>query len=208
MEEYENEQPKKRRGRPPGSKDKKKRKSAYTEKKKQALVDEMEFNERNIRFRIAITPPTRADSKDIPEMRERFSNYLEKCIEYGFSPGNANAYYAIGINQQTAYAWEHGHARQELKDFILQVKDFCAASREQMMIEGKMNPVVGIFHQKNYDGFVDQKEHVFTTNNALGDTANEEELKKRYLENSEVAVIELNQKTGEIVVEHEYKKNR
>ena len=56
------------------------------------------------------------------------------------------------------------------------------------MEDGKVNPVTGIFWQKNYDGMKDQQEVVLTPNqNVLGDGIDAERLKQKYLENAEIA---------------------
>ena len=52
------------------------------------------------------------------------------------------------------------------------------------MEDGKVNPVTGIFWQKNYDGMKDQQEVVLTPNqNPLGEQKDAESLKQKYLEN-------------------------
>ena len=53
------------------------------------------------------------------------------------------------------------------------------------MEDGKVNPVTGIFWQKNYDGLKDQQEVVLTPNtNPLGEQKDAEALKQKYLENT------------------------
>lgn len=53
------------------------------------------------------------------------------------------------------------------------------------MEDGKVNPVTGIFWQKNYDGLRDQQEVVLTPNTSpLGEQADAESLKQKYLENT------------------------
>ena len=50
------------------------------------------------------------------------------------------------------------------------------------MQDGKVNPVTGIFWQKNYDGLKDQQEHVITPNNVLGDRPDPVRLQQKYLD--------------------------
>ena len=52
------------------------------------------------------------------------------------------------------------------------------------MQDGKVNPVTGIFWQKNYDGLRDQQEVVVTPNNPLGEMGDTERIKQKYLENT------------------------
>jgi hypothetical protein len=57
--------------------------------------------------------------------------------------------------------------------------------REGLMEDGKVNPVTGIFWQKNYDGMKDQQEVVLTPNtNPLGEQKDAEALQQKYLENT------------------------
>ena len=58
----------------------------------------------------------------------------------------------------------------------------CSAYREGLMADGKVNPVTGIFWQKNYDGMKDQSEVILTPNtDPLGDKKDAEQLKDKYL---------------------------
>ena len=55
--------------------------------------------------------------------------------------------------------------------------------REGLMEDGKVNPVTGIFWQKNYDGMKDQQEVVLTPNTSpLGEQKDAEALKQKYLD--------------------------
>ena len=64
------------------------------------------------------------------------------------------------------------------------------------MQDGHVNPVVGIFWQKNYDGLKDQQETIITPNNPLGDATDTEALRRRYLEQKEVQALPEAQKEG------------
>ena len=70
--------------------------------------------------------------------------------------------------------------------FIKKVRQFCATYREGLMEDGKVNPVTGIFWQKNYDGMKDQTEMVVTPNNPLGDAADTQALAQKYLDNADI----------------------
>ena len=74
-------------------------------------------------------------------------------------------------------------------DFIKKVQKVCALYREGLMQDGKVNPVTGIFWQKNYDGMKDQTEMVLTPNNPLGDSADTEALARKYLDNADIVDV-------------------
>ena len=144
------------------------------------------YNTKRIMFMQAILPTEPLDHNDVEEMERRFQKYLQKCAEWDMKVGNQAAYAAIGINKDLAYEWtvrrQTNPARTE---FIKKVQQFCAMYREGLMEDGKVNPVTGIFWQKNYDGMKDQQEVVLTPNtNPLGEQQDAEALKQKYLENT------------------------
>lgn len=84
--------------------------------------------------------------------------YLTLCANTGMKISNSFMYLACGVSRQIISEWYLGNKRQnnpEYRKFASMVKEICAAAREQYGIEGKTNPILTIFHQKFYDGFVD-----------------------------------------------------
>lgn len=146
----------------------------------------MGYNTRRIAFMQAILPTEPLDYNDVTEMERRFKRYLELCAQWDMKIGNQAAYAAIGIDKGTAWEWENrSTANVARSDFIKKVRQFCAMYREGLMEDGKVNPVTGIFWQKNYDGLRDQQEVVLTPNTSpLGEQADAESLKQKYLENT------------------------
>ena len=201
-----------------GAKDKQPRQKAATGSKpsdKSPIIQdqnaEMEegYNTRRIRFMQAILPTEPLDPNDVAEMERRFTRYLELCAEWDMKIGNQAAYAAIGIDKGTAWDWENRNQGNPARsDFIKKVRQFCSMYREGLMEDGKVNPVTGIFWQKNYDGMKDQQEVVLTPNtNPLGEQPNMEALKQKYLDTtygitpelpeSAESVLELPQKGAE-----------
>ena len=141
------------------------------------------YNSKMIKFMLDITPTEPIDLWDVEAMEKRFIRYLEICAERDIKVGNMAAYYAIGIDKGIVVDWlrQDPNMRNERTVFIKKVQQVCAMSRENLMQDGKVNPVVGIFWQKNYDGMKDQTETIITPNNPLGDATDSETLKRRYL---------------------------
>lgn len=141
------------------------------------------YNSRRIAFMQAIMPTEPLDYYDVPEMERRFDRYLQLCQEYDMKVGNLAAYAAIGIDKALVWDWENNQSESEANrsriDFVKKVKKICAMYREGLMEDGKINPVTGIFWQKNYDGFKDQQEVVVTPSNPLGELPSETELRKQ-----------------------------
>lgn len=193
---------KKPMGRPKGSTDKQPRKTdgykksnMVNAKKARAnspiIQDQMKemppgYNTRRIAFMQAILPTEPLDTNDVAEMSRRFARYLDLCAQWDMKIGNQAAYAAIGIDKATAWDWENRvSGNPERAAFIKKVRQFCGMYREGLMEDGKINPVTGIFWQKNYDGMRDQQEVVLTPNtNPLGEQKDAEALKQKYLENT------------------------
>ena len=153
------------------------------------------YNTRRIAFMQAILPTEPLNYDDVEEMERRFVRYLQKCAEWDMKVGNQAAYAAIGIDKNTAWDWANRTMGNPARStFIKKVQQVCALYREGLMEDGKVNPVTGIFWQKNYDGMKDQQEVVLTPNqNPLGEQKDAESLKQKYLENT-YGVAELPEK--------------
>lgn len=196
----------KRQGRPKGAVDKKPRKCRTDHPETnlptyQDAVKEIpqEYNARVVSFIREITPKEPLDRQNVAEMRRRFDRYLELCAEWGMKVGNLAAYTAIGISKDLAYDWlQHPASNPERAAFIKSVQTICAMYRESLMQDGKINPVTGIFWQKNYDGFQDQKETVVTAR-VEQNTKSAEELQAKYLESAGTPQIEEHRTLSDVI---------
>ena len=175
--------------RTPGAKDKRPRSVKPTGEARGATRDVGEdlpegYNSRRVRFMMEIMPKEPLDHNDVAEMERRFANYLFLCEQYDMKIGNQAAYLAIGIDKGTAWDWLNRSSTNPARyDFIKKVQYICATAREGLMEDGKINPVVGIFWQKNYDGLKDQQEVVLTPNtSSLGEQKTAEALREKYIE--------------------------
>lgn len=162
------------------------------------------YNARFVSFMMEITPDSALDVNDVAEMRKRFIGYVQKCQEWDMKVGNQAAYYAIGLNKEQVTSFlTYDKSNTERSVFLKKVQQFCAMYREGLMQDGKINPVTGIFWQKNYDGLRDQQEVVVTPNNPLGDTKSVAELTEKYLdaayidESAESEIPKIEQKDAE-----------
>lgn len=143
------------------------------------------YNARKIRFMQIILPTEPLDHNDVEEMERRFARYLELCAQWDMKIGNQAAYAAIGIDKGTAWEWANRNLGNPARtDFVKKVQQICAMYREGLMEDGKVNPVTGIFWQKNYDGMKDQTEMVLTPNNPLGEQKDMKALEQKYLESA------------------------
>ncbi len=107
-----------------------------------------------------------ADRSNIETLYDCLEQYLRFCIEHNVRITNAGAYSACGIDRQTVYHWATGSWRGDdprYKQFAIFIRTVCDEYREMLMAEGKIHPVIGIWWQKNYDGFRDNPMDVVDT---------------------------------------------
>ena len=122
----------------------------------------------------------KVDKTSVPALEHRFLEYINYCAENDIKLGNQVCYIALGISKDDVYNWEHGRSMTSAHcDFIKKIKSICAGNREFLMQDGKINPITGIFWQKNYDGLRDTQNIEISGNKPLGDTPNLEEIAKQ-----------------------------
>ena len=100
-----------------------------------------------------------ANREDINTLYNCLRRYLEFCLEHNVRITNAGAYSACGISRNMVKEWASGLSRAdrpEYKQFAIYIRSICDKYREMLMAEGKIHPVIGIWWQKNYDGFTDK----------------------------------------------------
>ena len=189
-----------------GAKDKKPRVRRVDAEKSKGIVAMQNpelpdgYNTRRIAFMMEILPTEPLDCNDVDEMERRFARYLELCHEHDMKVGNQAAYAAIGLDKQQVWDYvNRASANPRRADFLKKVQKICALYREGLMEDGKINPVTGIFWQKNYDGLRDQQEVVLTPNQSpLGEQKDAESLRQKYLESTyNIAESENSQKGAE-----------
>ena len=170
------------RGRPPGSKNKPKigrpkgSKSGYTVSEK-ALAqrkavgiqkvkpaetpEEMAYNTRLIQHIMQVNEiASHADKNDILSLRSCFIAYLQLCQQDGFPVQNLTAYASMGFPSNAHFENYAKKDNPEIRIFCASVKQTCAMYRESLISSSKINPVIGIFWQRNYDGLRNDTEQV------------------------------------------------
>ena len=126
-------------------------------------------------------PKTRTNE----EIRVALDRYFQDCEEKGQIPTVEDMALALGTSRQVLWDWERRtQTNPERAELIIRAKETIAAIDAKLALEGKINPVVYIFRSKNYYGMKDQQEVVVAPVNPLGDGMSNEELRKKYLENT------------------------
>ena len=166
------EKPKKKTGRPKG------KKSGYTVSEK-ALAQRQTNALHNIATKVAVTDEgreynarliehimrineiaTHADRGDLNTLKSCFIAYLQLCQEDGFSVSNLSAYASMGFSQANVFDKYSQKDDPEIRQFCGFVRQTCAMFRESMVSANKLNPVIGIFWQRNYDRLRNDTEQV------------------------------------------------
>ena len=188
------------RGRPKGSKNKPKigrpkgKKSGYTMTEK-ALAqrrehtaikfarndEEREYNARLIDHVMRVNEiATHADKNDLATLKSCFIAYLHLCQEDGFNVSNLAAYAAMGFPSYKHFEYYSQKDNPEIKAFAASVKQTCAMFRETLVSDSKLNPVIGIFWQRNYDGLRNDTEQVQSVSDQEDDFAAAKSYKEKY----------------------------
>lgn len=120
------------------------------------------------------------DKKNVPDLYNRFFNYLGYCAEHGVIPNNMNAYFAIGINKNDIGAWYVGRGTPEQRQFAEDIKQFFASIHEQAGGENIVNPILSIYWSKAHDNLSDQPKIEVSIEDPLGQRVSSEEIAARY----------------------------
>lgn len=120
------------------------------------------------------------DKKNVPDLYNRFYLYLAYCAEHGIIPNNMNAYFAIGIVRQDISAWKAGTRTQEHKQFAEDITQFFASIHEQAGGEGIVNPILSIYWSKAHDGMIEAQKLEVVNTDPLGEKQSSSEIAQKY----------------------------
>lgn len=120
------------------------------------------------------------DKKNVPDLYNRFYRYLAYCAEKGIIPNNMNAYFAIGITKQDVSLWNAGQRSPEHKQFAEDIKQFFASIHEQAGGEGIVNPILSIYWSKAHDGMIEASKVEVVNSDPLGEKQSSEQIAQKY----------------------------
>lgn len=120
------------------------------------------------------------DISDEKQVEERIVWYFKHCADDDMKPTVKGLCNALGINRSTLRTWYNEDYRSSThSDLIKKAYNLLEELWEDYMLNGKINPVSGIFLGRNHWGYQDKIDLVVTPNNPLGDQPTPEELQKR-----------------------------
>ena len=100
------------------------------------------------------------------EVEERIKWYFGHCVNSDMKPTVSGMCNAIGIHRDTLHSWKVGDRRKGSghQEVVLRAYRVLEELWEDYMLNGKVNPVAGIFLGKNLFQYRDQQEYVVTPN--------------------------------------------
>lgn len=132
---------------------------------------------------------------DGEEVKKRLNEYFGLMAENDMKPTVAGMAMALGTTRQTLWAIKNNQPMggygnlpnmpHEVTDLIKKAYLLMENLWESYMINGKINPVSGIFLGKNNFGYQDKTEYVVTPNVQQDNDYDADDIRKRYLIDSQ-----------------------
>ena len=138
------------------------------------------------------------DLKDPEQVIDRLNEYFQIHADNDMKPTVAGMGMALGLDRRRLWEIRTGNfgtqkSLSELptlsKDLIKKAYEYMEILWENYMQNGKINPVSGIFLGKNNFGYQDKTEYVVTPNVNTDSDYNADDIKKRYLTDSQLSEI-------------------
>lgn len=114
---------------------------------------------------LAIRNLPEIDTKDPVQVKKRIDEYFQLCVVDDVKPSVKGFLNALRVAKSTLWEWKQGNYRAGTHQaIIVEAYDVLEALWEDYMMNGKINPVSGIFLGKNNFGYQDKQEYVLTPN--------------------------------------------
>ena len=105
------------------------------------------------------------DKSDVTQVKRRINEYMDLCVEFDMKPTVKGFCNSLKISRQALFDWRHGNFRKDTHQAVIcEAYDLLEEMWENYMLNGKINPVSGIFLGKNNFGYQDKQEYVLTPN--------------------------------------------
>ena len=105
------------------------------------------------------------DTSDPVQVKQRIDDYFTLCVQNDIKPSVKGFLNSLRVAKSTLWEWKQGNYRAGThQQIICEAYDVLEALWEDYMMNGKINPVSGIFLGKNNFGYQDKQEYVLTPN--------------------------------------------
>lgn len=130
-----------------------------------ALQTDPGDNNKYLSHALAVHDLPAIDTSDPVQVKQRIDEYFQLCVEHDMKPSVKGFLNALRVAKSTLWEWKTGGYRAGThQKIICDAYDVLEALWEDYMMNGKINPVSGIFLGKNNFGYKDQQEHILTPN--------------------------------------------
>jgi hypothetical protein len=114
---------------------------------------------------LAVRALPKIDTTDPKQVEERIQTYFVMCADADVKPTVTGFLMALDVSRTTLWEWKNGVCREGTHQaIIVKAYGMLEALWEDYMMNGKINPVSGIFLGKNNFGYQDKQEYVVTPN--------------------------------------------
>ena len=121
------------------------------------------------------------DISDAVQVEERLNWYFNHCMEDDIKPTIGGLCNSLGIARQTLNDWKNAKTRAGThSDIIKKAYEMMDELWEHYMMNGKINPVTGIYLGKVLYGHIEEQHVVITPNNPLGDSSDYATIEEKY----------------------------
>ena len=137
------------------------------QRKNQSTSDLTEPGDNNkfLSHALAIRNMPEIDTSDPVQVKQRIDDYFKLCVANDIKPSVKGFLNALRVAKSTLWEWKNGGFRAGTHQAIIcEAYDVLEALWEDYMMNGKINPVSGIFLGKNNFGYQDKQEYVLTPN--------------------------------------------
>lgn len=132
------------------------------------------------------------DTNDAEQVQARIDEYHMFCIQNDIKPDMPGLALSLGVTRKTVWAWENGFESNKpvaVRNAIKKGRQINELLLTQMMANGKINPVAGIFFLKNSHDYHDQQEVVVSPQTPVTNV-DPEQARKRIMDAIPVDPIE------------------
>jgi hypothetical protein len=122
-------------------------------------------NSKFLSHALAIRNMPEIDTRDPVQVKQRINDYFALCAANDVKPSVKGFLNSLRVAKSTLWEWRQGNFRAGThQQIICEAYDVLEALWEDYMMNGKINPVSGIFLGKNNFGYQDKQEYVLTPN--------------------------------------------
>lgn len=121
------------------------------------------------------------DIRDEVQVQERIAWYFNHCLEDDIKPTVGGLCNSLGIHRDTLNQWKNGHTREGTHtDIVIKAYEFLNELWEHYMMNGKINPVSGIFLGKVMFGHKEEQHVVVEAKNTYNDYTDYKAIEAKY----------------------------